>query len=136
MIEFFFKGGFLFMGILTLILLLIVIGAMNVLISFFSRKMYKTEETLKNLNYIKSIGIFAMFFGILGQLVGLFSAFRAIKFDDIELSPIFIVDGFKISMITTVYGILIFSFSILVWFVSMKVLDRSVLNGSESSKML
>ncbi|WP_339917414.1 MotA/TolQ/ExbB proton channel family protein [Yeosuana marina] len=124
MIEFFFNGGFVFMGILTLILLFVVIISVIVAISIFIQKINNTDETLREINYIRSAGIFAVFFGIFGQLIGLFSAFKAIKLDEVDISYSFIAEGFRISMITTIYGILIFSFSMLIWFVLKKALEK------------
>jgi biopolymer transport protein ExbB/TolQ len=127
MVELFFNGGFVFMGTLTLILLLVVIISVFVAISIFIQKINNTEETLRKINYVRSSGMFAIFFGILGQLTGLFSAFKAIKLDEVDVSYSFIAEGFRISMITTIYGILIFSFSMLIWFVLKKALKEKEL---------
>lgn len=122
MIEFFFKGGLLFMGILTAILLLCVFISVIVLILIITGKINNSAETLKKINYIRSAGIFALIFGILGQLIGLFSAFKAIKLESIEVTPSVIAEGFQVSMTTTIYGLIIFIFSKIIWFVLKKYL--------------
>jgi biopolymer transport protein ExbB/TolQ len=86
------------------------------------RKINNSEQTLRKINTVKSLGIFALIIGILGQLIGLFSAFRAIRFGEVEASPEIFAEGFKISMIPIVYGILIFTFSIILWFLLKRVL--------------
>ena len=47
------------------------------------RKINNSEQTLRKINTVKSLGIFALIIGILGQLIGLFSAFRAIRFGEV-----------------------------------------------------
>ena len=116
MTELFFKGGPFFMGILSLILLMLFIISVIFFIHVSTRKIINSEETLRKINTVKSLGIFALIIGILGQLIGLFSAFRAIRFGEVDESPTLVAEGFKVSMIPTVYGILIFIFSIILWF--------------------
>ena len=122
MIELFLKGGPIFMGILTIILLIILIISVVFFITVSFRKINNSEQTLRKINTVKSLGIFALIIGILGQLIGLFSAFRAIRFGEVEASPEIFAEGFKISMIPIVYGILIFTFSIILWFLLKRVL--------------
>jgi biopolymer transport protein ExbB/TolQ len=64
-----------------------------------------------------------MITGILGQLIGLYSAFRAIEQAG-DISPALVFGGIKVSMITTFYGIFIYLLSLLLWFVVSLVLDR------------
>ena len=64
---------------------------------------------------LKSIGLFGMITGILGQMVGLFSAFSAVE-QAIDISPAIMAGGLKVSMITPIYGVLIFLISYLLWF--------------------
>ena len=115
MIELFFKGGPIFMGFLTIVLLTVVVISGSTFVSIYTRKINISEEFLRKLNAIRSAGLLALISGVLGQLIGLFSAFRAIKGGQIEASPSLFAEGFKISMIPAVYGILIFSFSMFIW---------------------
>ena len=104
------------MGFLTVMLFMIIVISGNTVLPFYTRKINNSQETLSKINYIRSAGLFALIFGLLGQLIGLFSAFKAIKIEQVEASPSLLVEGFKVSMIPTAYGVLIFSFSMLVWF--------------------
>jgi len=54
-------------------------------------------------------------FSVLGQLIGLFSAFSAIESAQ-DVSPAIIAGGLKISMITSLTGIFIYLLSIVLWF--------------------
>jgi biopolymer transport protein ExbB/TolQ len=56
-----------------------------------------------------------MITGILGQLIGLMTAFSAIEKAS-DISPAIVAGGLKVSMITTLYGIFIYMLSILIWF--------------------
>ena len=101
MIELFQMGGILFMSILT-----IELGA----VIFFAAKGFidKDQQTGK----IKSAGLLAAITGILGQLIGLFSAFEAIQQVG-SVSPAILAAGLKVSMITTIYGIIIYLIALL-----------------------
>lgn len=116
MIDLFFNGGPIFMGLLTLILLSIVVLSGISVILIYNRKINNYQQTIGKINSIRSCGFFALIVGLLGQLIGLFSAFRAIKMGEVEASTSLFFEGFKISMITAVYGILIFSISVLAHF--------------------
>ncbi len=107
MIELFKTGGPLFMGILTLEF----IG-----VFFFAiRYSIKGEAKKSDLNLIRSTGVLALVTGVFAQLLGLFSAFNAIEAAG-SVSPTLLASGLKVSMITTLYGALIFLISYLVWF--------------------
>lgn len=101
MIELFQMGGILFMSILTI--------EFTIVIFMFARAMLQNG---KNESTIKSIGLLAAITGILGQLIGLFSAFEAIQQMG-SVSPAMLAGGLKVSMITTIYGIIIYSISII-----------------------
>ena len=102
------------MGILTILFFVVIILS----ISFFyiiTRKEYKDLDlTLKRLKLIKSTGVFALATGILGQLIGLYSAFSMIQ-ETGAVSPEILMGGLRVSMITTLYGMIIFLISYLLW---------------------
>lgn len=102
MIELFQMGGLLFMSILTIELIVVV---------FFSVKAFTNNAN--NTNAIKSAGLLAAITGILGQLIGLFSAFEAIQQMG-TVSPAMLAGGLKVSMITTIYGIVIYVIAIII----------------------
>jgi biopolymer transport protein ExbB/TolQ len=108
-------GGPLFMGILTLLLLVLLVLTVIFILSIASGKTAGKASFRHRLTYLKSLGLFTMITGILGQLIGLMMAFNAIE-QAADISPAIIAGGLKVSMITTLYGIMIYLFSILVWF--------------------
>jgi len=94
MIDLFYEGGTLFMSILTILLIAL-------LVSF-----WKFPE------WIKEIGLLALSFGILGQIIGLYGAFKGIEQMG-QVSQEMMAGGLKVSSITTIYGLMIYILSIL-----------------------
>ena len=114
--DLFYMGGPLFMSILTLVLIANVAWTLFHLLAGLG-KSKNQEKTLELLAYGKSIGTFALVTGILGQLIGLYSAFTAIEASN-SISRAMIFGGLKVSMITTLYGVFIFLVSLILWFLA------------------
>jgi len=111
MIELYYQGGALFMGILTLIFLSVFVVTAILLL----RNLKQGQQEPINYNIIKSIGLFALVIGVLGQFIGLYSAFESIAKAG-EVSQAILASGLKVSSITTIYGIIILIVSYLLWF--------------------
>ena len=103
------------MGILTLILLVVLVMGVTNAIIVFNNNSGLNEKMNQHLSRIKSVGLFGLVFGILGQLIGLYSAFVQIQAMG-NVSPAILAGGIKVSMITTIYGIIIFLIAYLIWF--------------------
>lgn len=115
MFNLFKMGGPLFMGILTAIFFIILAFGVFQLILIIRKDYKDIGETRKRLVYLKSMGLFGLVTGILGQMIGLYSAFSAIE-KAMDVSPAIMAGGLKVSMITPLYGVLIFLVSYLLWF--------------------
>lgn len=113
--EWFVMGGSLFMSILTILLVIIVAVSVYFAISIANGKASEKEGFRYQLRYIKSLGLFTMITGILGQMIGLFSAFIAIEGAG-DISPAMIAGGLKVSMISSLTGVVICLISIAIWF--------------------
>ena len=94
MLDYFYMGGPLFMGMLTLIFIALVVAAV-----------LKKD--------VKEIGLLALALGILGQLIGLMGAFEGIEAMG-GVSQSILVGGLKASSITSIYGLLIYIVSLIV----------------------
>ncbi len=116
MYELFYMGGTLFMGILTLLLLVILCIAVVSAIKMSNGKPINFDRMRHQLSYIRSVGLFALVFGILGQMIGLYSAFQHIEVVG-NISWDMLAGGLKVSFICTLYGIIIFLISYLIWYV-------------------
>jgi len=115
MMKLFYEGGALFMGLLTLIFLVLIIVTIFSF-AFIAKNRGNEESKIKNLfSYVKNIGLFGLVIGIFGQLIGLYEAFGAIQQMG-DVSPALLAGGLKVSMITTLYGVFIFLIANLFWF--------------------
>ena len=94
MLDYFMMGGPWFMGILTLILLLMIYAA------------------VRN-GCVKELGFLALAVGFMGQFLGLFGAFEGIEQMG-GVSPAMLAGGLKVSSITSIYGLLIYIVSLLI----------------------
>lgn len=110
MIDLFYMGGPLFMGILTIILIAAVAVAVYIFVQGGREEGKALSATL-----VKEIGIFGLIFGIFGQFMGLYQAFIAIEQMG-SVSPALLAGGLKVSTITTLYGMIIFVVAWLLYF--------------------
>lgn len=103
------------MGILTIILVAaLTLGIMNAM-RILTGRSTNPDQYRQQLAYIKSIGLFALIVGILGQLIGLYQAFDAIQQMG-NVSPSMLAGGLKVSMISALYGFVIFIIAYIIWF--------------------
>ena len=112
------------MGILTIAFISMIVVAVVNGLPVIKGTDGDLESSIRKIGYVRSVGLFAMIFGIFGQLIGLFSAFQAIEQMGGGVSPAMMAGGVKVSMITTLYGMLIYLISLLIWFGLSFVLKR------------
>ncbi|MCU4174776.1 MotA/TolQ/ExbB proton channel family protein [Carboxylicivirga sp. N1Y90] len=118
--DLFITGGSLFMSILSLLFITMVVW---LIYHFAKANNSNVAESLQQLKYGKSIGLFALIMGILGQLIGFYEAFSILEQVE-SISPAMIYGGLKVSMITTLYGILIYLCSLILWFIFSLMLEK------------
>ena len=104
-LTFFYEGGLWFMSILTVLLVGIFFAAWNAP------------------RWVKEIGLFALLFGILGTVLGLYQVLVAMRDFAAEqgatslgnvLPPRVLLGGLKVTLNTTIYGICIYLVSLVV----------------------
>jgi len=115
MLELFIEGGSLFMGILSLLLLVVLSLTVTSGTQILLDKVKDYQNLQQRLTYIKSVGLLSLVVGILGQLIGLFQAFGSISKMGVIVSPELLAGGIRVSMITTMFGMIIFLVSYLLW---------------------
>jgi len=116
MFRYFIEGGPLFMGILSIVFLAVLVIAVVNGAHLVGNKSTSNDLRFLRTGYIKTLGLFALVLGMLGQFIGLFSALDIIS-SGMEISPAIMAQGVKVSMITSVYGMIIFLVAYLLWFV-------------------
>ena len=108
--KFFYEGGPLFMGVITICGLLMLFASGYKIFRMFAKK----EFDLFQLSYILLFGSLAAVIGFLGQGIGLFYAMEAISIAG-DVSPALMAGGFKVSLIAPIYGTILFILSLLLW---------------------
>ena len=97
--QLFEEGGSLFMYTLFFLLLLSI--------GLFVQGLIKPQKQLKSIELLSSIGLFALVFGFLGQIIGLIAAFDAIGRAS-QIAPSVLAGGLKISFLSPGFGALVF----------------------------
>ncbi len=114
-IEFHYMGGPLFMSILSFLFLIIVVISGIKIYHLFIQVPPSDKLKKRGIPEILQVGTFALFTGILGQVIGLFDAFKAMEGMDSIALPL-LAGGLKVSTITTLWGSIIFAVSGFIWF--------------------
>jgi len=96
-------GSPLFMGILTLLLLVIIV----LCIRSIMKPSDAEQSRLKSTELIRSIGLLSLILGMLGFLLGMYSAMGAIESAG-GISPGVLAGGLKVALITPAYGLIIY----------------------------
>lgn len=122
MIKLFVEGGPLFMGMLTLVLFIVLIMAV---VKGMEIKNSETSLPDDLPDPIKSLGLFAFVLGMLGQFLGLYAAFDVIS-QGVEITPEMFAAGLRVSSITSIYGMIIFLISYLLWFALKALMKKQV----------
>lgn len=115
------------MGFLTIILIVLTAWFIYQFLVAYRSKLANAEKSLRMLAYGKTLGLFAMITGFLGQLIGFIGMFDALELAagaGKEIQPELVFGAIKVSMICTIYGILIYLFSISLWFVSTSIIEK------------
>lgn len=114
MFDLFFMGGIEFMTALTLMFLAALVFSVRAASDIFSKGL-RAEQVNSKLEYIRFFGLLALVSGVLGQMIGLYGAFIAIE-EMGQVSQAMLAGGVKVSSITTIYGLVIFVITRLLWF--------------------
>ncbi len=123
MIDLFYQGEVLFMSILTLLLITVLTISVIVAIDITKNKATNIIKVQQYLSYLKSIGLFALIFGLFTQLLGLYGAFTAIE-EWGSISSTVLSIGLWTSSIPSLYGLVIFLLSHLIRWVLSGWLNR------------
>ena len=122
MIDFLIEGGPLFTFPMTLIFLVNIALAIRNFVFINSDRFESSASANQSINTIKYLGIIVLTIGILGQIIGLYTAFQVISQGNMEITPAILAGGIKISSITTILGLVYYIISYAAFmFLSLKV---------------
>ena len=125
--DLFFMGGPKYMAILSVLFIITTAWIIYHFVAAYKTKEIKPEKLLRKIGYGKSMGLFTLIVAITGQMSGFFCMFSAIE-EAIqrgeEVIPELVYGGIKVTMICTFYGMFIYLFSWLLWFVSSILIER------------
>ena len=106
MVELFIQGEPFYMGLLSLVLLAMLVLATQPYHSLLPAKSFNKDRSIRNKS-IRSLGLFALIFGVFLQLLGLYGALESIR-DWGEVEAGLLYEGLWISAIPLFYGAIIF----------------------------
>jgi hypothetical protein len=111
------------MSALTLELTIATAWIIYQFVKGYNSRQPNKDNILRKLGYGKSMGIFALATGFLGQMIGLIGAFDVIR-NHPDIKTEYIFDGIGVTMISATYGVLIFLFTMILWFTASIIIER------------
>jgi len=127
--NWFFMGGYEFMSVLTLELIVATAWIIYQFVKGYNSKEPNQGKILRKIGYGKSMGIFALVTGFLGQMIGLIAMFEAIQeaVQNAEvIKPHLVYAGIRVTMISATYGVLIFLFTMILWFITSFIIEKKI----------
>ncbi|MCE7994601.1 MAG: MotA/TolQ/ExbB proton channel family protein [Roseivirga sp.] len=111
MLEIFYSGERLFMGIITISALAMLTLAVLCLRALLMGQI--SDQLVTKIGRIREIGLFALVIGLFASTLDLVAAFSAIQMaGDITMS--LLAAGLKLTMISTVYGLMVYGLAVLI----------------------
>lgn len=124
----FIAGGYEFMSVLSLELIIATAWIIYQFVKGYNSKQPNQEKILRKIGYGKSMGMFALATGFLGQMIGLIGMFEAIAENPDVVEPYMIYGALRVTMISATYGVLIFLFSLILWFIASFIIEKKTNN--------
>ncbi|MCG6189000.1 hypothetical protein [Maribellus maritimus] len=124
--DLFLMGG-PFMSALTILLVITTAWIFYHFIVAYNSKSTDKTVFLRKLGYGRMMGLFSLTTGVLGQMIGfsgMFSIIQANTEQGLEIRPEIVFEGIRATMICTIYGILIYLLSLLLWFIASILIEK------------
>lgn len=125
----FIAGGYQFMSVLTLELIIATAWIIYQFVKGYNSKHPNQEKILRKIGYGKSMGVFALATGFLGQMIGFIGMFEAIQGaveKGNEIKAHLIYGGIRVTMISATYGVLIFLVTMILWFIATMIIEKKL----------
>lgn len=111
--RFFVEGNLKIMGTLSLLFLAILSLSVLSLVGILKSRETHADKIRDLIGYIKSTALFTLVFAIFGQVLGLMNIFNYLAGSEIEVAANALATAIKLTFHSTIYGIIIYLFSIL-----------------------
>jgi biopolymer transport protein ExbB/TolQ len=115
MIKFFFSGG-PFMWLLLITAITVLVLFIKKAIELYSTKEQDTARLKNGINTIIFWGGISAVLGFFAHFLGIYNAMMVISRAS-EISPAVIAEGYAVSLTTILFGLTIFIFSAIFWFI-------------------
>ena len=112
-------------SILSILLVVMIAWIVYYFIVAYTGKKMSLEIALRKLGYGKSIGLFALVMGFIGQILGLIMLMNNIDLKG-GIVPGLLTRGIGLPLMCALYGVLIYMVSLLMWFIASNVLERKL----------
>jgi biopolymer transport protein ExbB/TolQ len=100
---------------MTLIFLINIALAVRAFIFINNDRFDNSAAAMRAVDTIKYLGVIVLTLGILGQVIGLYEAFKVIEQMGEEISANLLAGGLKVSSVTTLLGLSYFVLSYASW---------------------
>ncbi len=114
MLDLYYSGGPLFMGILTVLALLVLGTTLLAARGLLDGAGARGPRVARWVHLVLQFGLLAFFSGILAQAMGLIQMLQAVEAAG-DISPALLFGGLKVSMIAPMYGLVIFIAAFILW---------------------
>ena len=105
MIDFLIEGGLVFTLPMTLIFFINIALGVRCYIFLNANRFKDTFDAQKAISTVKYVATIVLTLGILGQVIGLYEAFKVISQGNFEITPQLMAGGIRVSSITTILGL-------------------------------
>lgn len=132
----FYMGGPEFMAAVTILFIITTAWIIYHFVVGYTLKEPDLEKSLRKIGYGKTLGLFTLVIGILGQMLGLFGMFSAIEEATglgKEIDPTLVFGGLKVTMIVPIYGVLVYLFALLLCFAGKLILEKRIASQAETN---
>ena len=122
------------MGVLTILLIITTAWIIYHFVLGYCSKQANHKKFLRRIETGKSLGLFTLIVGIAGQMNGLYAMLSAIEDEfakGMEVNPALVFEGIRVTMICTIYGLLIYLLSFVLWFISRLLIERKSENNNK-----
>ena len=102
--------------------IVVIFFTIKFLVNYFSQNR-DFKKLSKHNSLILFIGSFAFLLGLFGQILGLYQVLACV-YDAGDMSPSLIAGGIKVTLLTSIYGFVLFLISGIIWFVFRNLLKE------------